>query len=507
MKEYPALKVQQWLKEWNDISFDPDQRRREPPHHFYLLSLPAGLLKRLTGIHRRSTKGKLNRFQDTGIQRRHDEGRSKEIQTYIRLGYPLSALSERQRDSEDHTDLKKPGWLPTALVLNILRSDDTRMGLSVSKKDLILVKPTKESSIAKIEIPDAALQKKWHPEGLPPIEIIDGQHRLWAFEETSIDDAYEMPAVVFCGLDISWQAYLFWSINIKPKRINASLAFDLYPLLRTEDWLERGEGIAIYQETRAQELTEALWSHQKSPWCERINMLGESGQQTRMVTQAAWIRSLTSTCVKAWEGKRVSIGGLFGSRMGTTDEVLPWTRAQQAAFLIYAGSMLRRRIKESNEEWAVSLRKSDSMKLFPPARDSAFEGQHSLLSTDQGIRGFLHVLNDLCFVMSRKLELADWQEPSSTAATDEEAVDAALASIRKQPVAEFVDGICKRLASYDWRSSAFSELDADERMKKAALRGGGGYKILRSELLAHLVGMKGDVGKAAADAIKRLGYL
>jgi hypothetical protein len=48
--------------------------------------------------------------------------------------------------------------------------------------------------------------------------------------------------VAFHGLDLSWQAYLFWTINIKPKRINPSLAFDLYPLLRSENWLDKAEG-------------------------------------------------------------------------------------------------------------------------------------------------------------------------------------------------------------------------------------------------------------------------
>ncbi len=80
--------------------------------------------------------------------------------------------------------------------------------------------------------------------------------------------------MAFYGLDVSWQAYLFWTINIKPKRINPSLAFDLYPLLRAEDWLDKAEGHYVYRESRSQELTEALWSNPDSPWYDRINMLG-----------------------------------------------------------------------------------------------------------------------------------------------------------------------------------------------------------------------------------------
>ena len=54
-----------------------------------------------------------------------------------------------------------------------------------------------------------------------PIEVIDGQHRLWAFEKQLDNADFELPVVAFVGLDISWQAYLFWTINIKPKRIDA----------------------------------------------------------------------------------------------------------------------------------------------------------------------------------------------------------------------------------------------------------------------------------------------
>jgi hypothetical protein len=121
----------------------------------------------------------------------------------------------------------------------------------------------------------------WQPRILPPFEVIDGQHRLWAFNRND-DPTFELPVVAFHGLDISWQAYLFWTINIKPKRINPSLAFDLYPLLRAEDWLDKAEGHYVYRETRSQELTEALWSNEDSPWYDRINMLGE--KKIRWVT-------------------------------------------------------------------------------------------------------------------------------------------------------------------------------------------------------------------------------
>jgi hypothetical protein len=173
---------------------------------------------------------------------------------------------------------------------------------------------------------------------------------LWAFEK-EVDTSFELPVVAFHGLDVSWQAYLFWTINIKPKRINPSLAFDLYPLLRSEDWLDKAEGHFVYRETRSQELIEALWSHSESPWYDRINMLGE--RKNRWVSQSAWIRSLLTTLVRSWSGSRSTPGGLFGARVIEGEEVLGWNRAQQAAFLIFAWQKLHDSVRDTNANWAT----------------------------------------------------------------------------------------------------------------------------------------------------------
>lgn len=92
---------------------------------------------------------------------------------------------------------------------------------------------------AEVVLPVGSDDANWEPQGLPPIEVIDGQHRLFAFGETSdLPDDFELPVVAYYGLDVGWQAYLFWSINVSPKKINPSHAYDLFPLLRTQDWLE-----------------------------------------------------------------------------------------------------------------------------------------------------------------------------------------------------------------------------------------------------------------------------
>jgi DGQHR domain-containing protein len=496
-REIRALKVRQWLGEWEKVPYNPKAHKRHPDGFFYLFSLSAAYLKMLSGIQRRTTKGKLKRAADLGIQRRHEEDRSSVIASYVRYGSAWSDLTKHKRESGLYNDLRQPGWLPTAIVVNILVPGDKRRGQEVARNDLISVKDD-GTDLVDVKLPPSFTGQGWKPERFFPIEVIDGQHRLWAFEQERIDDSFELPVVAFRGLDIGWQAYLFVTINIKPKRINMSLAYDLYPLLRTEEWLQKFEGHPIYRETRAQELVEALWSNPKSPWCERINMLGEPGQRHQMVTQAAWIRSLMARFIKAW-GKEggARIGGLFGTPLGSHKEVLPWDGAQQAAFLIFAGQKLQLALHEERKGWAKSIRESTK----GSEDDAIFYGEYSLLSTDQGIRGFLAVVNDLCYTRAQDLELSSWISEGNARPTDEQAVNDAIASLKKHKVAAFLAGIASALTKYDWRTSSAPGVDPEERKRKAALRGSGGYKELRIELLDLLSNEKSDVGTAAKKAM------
>lgn len=498
-RDYSALVVKQWPAEWDAVDFNPQEHRRKPDPFFFVLAMPARTLRRLTGIYRRSTQDGLPRAEDLGVQRRHDKGRSDEIAQFVKYGYPWSDLSALKRRENQFADLRKPGWLPTAIVVNLVKPGDHRGGGTMSATDAVVVQRDSESDIARIRLPEA-YREKWDPR-VKPIEVIDGQHRLWSFAESGSDDDFDLPVVAFQGLDVSWQAYLFWTINIKPKRINPSLAFDLYPLLRTEDWLDRFVGHPIYRETRAQELVEALWSQQESPWHQRIDMLGEQGRT--QVSQAAWVRSLMATFVKSWEGKRISIGGLFGTPVGSNKTVLPWDRAQQAAFLIMIWHELRDAIRNVNAPWARSLRDNDEI----PKDDPAFYGRYALLSTDQGVRGVLALANDFFFMQSDDLHLKDWAPPPNveSAATDADRVKAHLKTLAGHPSTVYWREVASALARYDWRTSSFPGLSRPEQTTKAALRGAGGYRELRLQLLEHLVASTGRVKASAAEVQAALG--
>ncbi|SCB52108.1 DGQHR domain-containing protein [Bradyrhizobium shewense] len=492
LRHVPAIKVRQWLRGWEKIEFDAGEHRRRPPPQFFLFSLPARELRSLSGIARRKSDGVTPRAADLGIQRQHEPERSEEIAKFVEYGFPWSTLSEAKRRSAEFNDLRKPGWLPTAIVINILGADDVRVAGKVAPKDLVSV--ASEGTICRVDLPYEEWTDSWRPSGTPPFEIIDGQHRLWAFDNADAD--FELPVVAFHGLDISWQAYLFWTINIKPKRINPSLAFDLYPLLRAEDWLDRAEGHPVYRETRSQELTEALWSHKDSPWYDRINMLGEKSNP--WVSQSAWIKSLVATFIRPWGGKSSRLGGLFGSRMEEGQEVLGWSRAQQAAFLIFAWQQFKAAVKKSEGAWAKNLRVEAIKSKEPvPNDDPAFYSRYSLIVTDQGVRGFLHVLNDLCFIRASKLDLRSWQVARQAGANDTDAVTLAMTSLRKHRVASFVSEIAEALAEFDWRASSTPELPEKLRREKLVFRGSSGYKEIRTQLLETLRTGDGDVAETA----------
>lgn len=505
----PAIRVNQWLTQWDQYNYPPEARQSKPPKYFYISSMPVALLRRLSNIPRRGTETSTGRRKasgprkdDIGIQRGFEEDRAKDIRSFVEAGYPWASL--RESDKGKFLGLRKPGWLPTALILNIVRPGTLRDNEKPNVEDLIKVE---ESGPTKFELvlPQNSETSEWRPKGkIYPLEVIDGQHRLLAFGEGELsDETFDLPVILFEDLDISWQAYLFWTINITPKRISPSLAYDLYPLLRTEDWLERVAGPLAYREARAQELTEALWMNPDSPWRGRISMLGrEKGK----VSQSAFVRSLTLSFIRRSDARGMQPGGLFGTPLSTRPaHVLSWSRAQQAAYLIFLWLELERAIKETNASWAEHVRERTEVSLFEvfgDKRDAAFAGIYSLLSTDQGVRGFLQVSNDLSFELAEQLDLDSWYRDGPSEATNNKEVSEAVLELGSlQKISAFVRDLCRATAQFDWRSLATPDLTEAERNQQALYRAGSGYREVRRNLLLHLSKVTGSPIKETVDRV------
>lgn len=525
-QEIKALKVKQWIDgEWDQVLMEESMRRRPPPHHFYIFSISAYDLKKLSGIYRRGNSERP--AEDIGIQRQHIKERSREILRYVRDGFPLSRIKrEKLLDPNEAPSLKMPGWIPTSIVANILIDRDTRGPnmRHVDSQDLLQVDDI-SSDMARIVLPQHMHEAGWKPV-IHPIEIIDGQHRLWAFEDENRGifneefmnklKSIEIPVVAFVGLDISWQAYLFYTINQLPKKIDKSMVFDLYPLLRTEDWLLRFEGAGVYREARAQDLTTIMWMNEESPWHDRILRFGrERGPNDGIgrVTQASFIRNLLSTFIRPWIYKEYKrIGGLFGAPLGRHNLNLSWSREQQGAFLITIWKILRDEVIVSESVWANHILELERQRiensdqagsLFDDFdedetnevdRNVIFSGKYTILATDQGVRGYMSVINDILFIAEESgitnLSSWIWDKYTDIESNDNKLINEALAEIEEMIPGEIsiVRAIANCLASFDWRlSSALNrEEDVNKYNQQSVYRGGVGYGQIRINLLEHL---------------------
>ncbi|WP_170377304.1 hypothetical protein [Ruegeria atlantica] len=167
-RELSAIKVRQWLNAWDEIQFSKETRRRKPDSHFFIFSIPAKELRSLCGIHRRSANLEVDRNEDLGIQRQHDEERSEEISRFVEYGYPWSTISQAKRSSPDYDDLRKPGWLPTSVVINIIPKGEKRFGVAVDDKHVVSV--SDEGGVNKVVLPYSENEDDWSPKGLHPVD-------------------------------------------------------------------------------------------------------------------------------------------------------------------------------------------------------------------------------------------------------------------------------------------------------------------------------------------------
>lgn len=513
------IKVSQWLDTWDQAQWTPPELP-EPPHHFYVASVPILTLRRLAGVSRRQVEERKHGSRGAGYQRAHQSTRSKSIAQYLRYGYPLS--SQPSLKAEEHRPLIHPGWLPTSILVNVIGVGESRRrrGKELSVDEQYAVQVVRDGKNYFLQFPAEAEVRGFSlpQDALEPIEIIDGQHRLFALDEMSQDnfvDDYEVPVVFFDGLTESWQAYLFWVINVEPKKINPSLAFDLYPELRSQTWLESGEGIKVYQEHRAQELTEVLWRHPESPWRDRIELHGNRVEGH--VSNAAFIRSLMVSFVRRW-GKEERIGGLFGSLDGNgRTRVLQWKRSQQAAFLIAVWHHLHDAINERQKKagWIASCvdafqHKSpeERHKINPHLLNAAFAGSDTLLATDQGARAILVVFNAMCQVAYTQMELETWESDLVSDAPEDGDVSDALEEFREMRAANaFLRAMADALVDgVEWRTGSAPGLSKEEQLRQQAYRGSSGYSLLQKTCLECLRNAQNkDIAEAAQTATALLG--
>lgn len=506
----PLLRVNQWLQTWDIAAWGGN--RPKPPEHFYVGSLSLKTLRALSGVQPRTVEDR-KASKSAGYQRTHDEDRLSKIGRYLEYGFPLS--TEGGLEPKEHTELVNPGWLPTSILVNVLGPTEmrTRKGKerTVAPGDLVSI--STNGIHHELNFPVADFDPA---QVLPPLEIVDGQHRLLATDLISLPDEYEVPVVIFDNLPLTWQAYLFWVINVEPKRINTSLAFDLYPELRDQEWLKRGESIKIYQEHRSQELAEVLWRNPSSPWKDRIELFGK--RVDGHVSNAAAIRTLMATFVRTWakgndagaEPEEITkLGGLFGSiDKNGTRYIIRWRRPEQAAFLILCWNAVSAATMASNAPWKLALVES-ARKAGVDAGAYAFEGPYTLLATDQGFRAISFAYNSLAQLVYDKIGLLEIESSEDESEPNDEFVAKALQQLQSNKrLTAFVRAVATALVDgVDWRTSAAPGITEQDKVVQGQYRGSSGYKALNKATLSAASKSKDvNVSDAAGHALTILGW-
>ena len=413
-------------------------------------------LQKLAGVNRRETSQREIGKQDLGIQRKLEKSRTKEIQQYVKHGFPLSTM--RESVIQEQISLTKPGWLPSAIIVNIRTSNDS-IEQKVDPSDIINI--TQEGHIHYIELPKT-FDENWTKKGANPMQIIDGQHRLFSFEDFTLEGDFELPVVAFHGLDINWQAYLFWVINIKPKRINPSLAFDLYPLLRTQSWLDTSKSDLIYRETRAQEIVESLWGYSNSnnPWYHKINLLGETGKRYP-ISQSAMVKAIQNSYLSKNQG-------IFIAQLSEGSH-LPWGRLEQAAFIILIWQEIYSHYLAYKKFYTYDL----------------FDFDNSLLTRDQGVNGILKVTNNLFRIY---LQTFATNVLSISADADKDSIEEVITKFKSEipPLYSFIKNLSKYICDFEWRYGEVENFSEEQLNMQRAYKGAGGYNLISKNLLKNL---------------------
>jgi DNA phosphorothioation-associated DGQHR protein 1 len=136
--------------------------------------------------------------------------------SYPLIGAQREESEKRIRDIGKYIDTVEAAF-PNSIILAANYNIDGE--LAEDNKFRWQVKEDKESGIANLKIPT----------GNKLASIIDGQHRLHGFKEASTSRlSMELLCAIYLDLPNPYQAYLFATINSNQKKVDRSLAYELW---------------------------------------------------------------------------------------------------------------------------------------------------------------------------------------------------------------------------------------------------------------------------------------
>lgn len=112
-------------------------------------------------------------------------------------------------------------------------------------------------------------------------KVLDGQHRLAGLDR--FEGTFGINVSIFVDADIADQANIFSTVNLAQTKVNRSLAYDLYDLMRSRSPQKTAHNVAVTLDNQA-----------GSPFFKKLKRLGVAtpGRTGETLTQAAFVQPL-----------------------------------------------------------------------------------------------------------------------------------------------------------------------------------------------------------------------
>jgi DGQHR domain-containing protein len=233
---------------------DPDTKKfdvrivkvTQPLGDFYIASIPAKILVDITDFDvRRVLIEKRDVEKYLGIQRPLDPKRVKEISDYVNT-----------------VDACFPTGVIVSIPAKCVSIDDNETVMTISN----YIETDNEDEIV--------IYKKI-------ARVLDGQHRLAGLKD--FEGQFEINVSIFVDMDISDQANIFSTVNLAQTKVQKSLAYDLYDVMKARSPQKTCHNIAV-----------TLDREEGSPFKKRIKRLGVATPHRtgETLTQSTFIEPL-----------------------------------------------------------------------------------------------------------------------------------------------------------------------------------------------------------------------
>lgn len=201
------------------------------------------------------------RISDADVRRLVREER--EIETYLGLQRPLN--EKRAAEIGAYTNFQDASF-PGSIILAI---DEDYAEFDPDTGEVVI----RNYKVGE-EKPSKMMREIAH--------VLDGQHRIAGLKYLK-KGPFDVIVTLFIGADISDQAYIFATVNLEQRKVNRSLAYDLFALAKTRSPERTCHNIAV-----------AFDRDTSSPFYKKIKRLGRAtpGRDDETITQATFVSGL-----------------------------------------------------------------------------------------------------------------------------------------------------------------------------------------------------------------------